>query len=1810
MGGKRQANILSSLITNFQTVEDVIETASNSQGSAMEENAKWLDSIEGKTTTLKNSMQDLWYDTLNSDTIKFFLDLANAIVKVADSFGLLPTAVGAFAAYKFAATGLREAFDKDSVSVRTLKTELHNYLQSQQQVTQATEAQTAATTSATAANVQETQSSVENSAASQAEAEAANTSAGAKANEGAAMAATAGAEAGETATSVENAAANETQTLSSEGVGQAKAGEEAQLIKTAAAERVETATSVENAAANKTQGLFAKIASGAATAGVAVKALGLAFGKAALLMIGIKVAVELLKGAKQLIDDAYQSTEELIEEWDAAKKKVEDTESELENVQSRIEELKSQGVLTFVDRQELEQLRQTNDELERRLRLEQEAEEKAGNSAKARIKSDYEKNFIKSAILTDKDLNQYNKVQQTTDAINAMINNLSGNTLQTLTEEQKNIIKGLVSSDVYDELASKIWSELSESTQNILTNIYNQYQKELQDLSFVTGQNPYVSGETYIDQAIQKIKEYKEELYDVNGQLKDGLDDEYVVQVNANIDELESGLLSTATELYDYIDNYGGDMSDSFVKRLQEQIDKIDMTVNPVEFYNNKFDEIFGKYSDQKRELYELAKQGKLTANVLNSTKYTPLMNEMNKLGVTVKDVAEYINSLGETEISNVLNPTFNISEYAEDIDSIQEKISDYQSALSSLEEGSFTQSDFIDLIQKYPDLAKGVDVASKSFNGLTGNLKRAIKAAPDELIDTLKALREQIVKTGGSTVALDQLIYSIENMPVETVEELSREYGVLTDNINSAKKAQDELKESMSENPNEGFETRGEAIEYMKDKMSRGEIGSESELWSVAEKYGFTYDSAKSINENADALANFIAVREKWYKKDDDGNYTFEGTESFIETVEDIVDRMPDLQKYLTWSYDENTGSFNFDFDYANWDKIIETLSKTDELVGLTSEEFADLIMQIGQFYNINWEDADDVGAYISTVAKSSEDAAQKINSMTSAVESYVEKELGIDIDFSSLDEATINALECDESIKNLLKNYLALKDEVSKNPLNININGDLENDVIVPLKNAGLAVEETIDELGNKQFTFDIVDLETLMRDNGYTTESIMGVINRIFGSGSEQSQLVQAREDIQSIANVSQTTCDTLEKLGIAYSLVGNSQGAILRVDSNIEEVLKSYQFTDEEITALKVKWEAQGIHINTEADTSGVEDSQDSLDGLPEEFTTTINADTRQFMRDMQNAIDKANELAQSRTATITLNTVTSSSGNTNSGVNKQPPGRNIKTTSVNGTAHAQGSWGAPETETSLVGELGPELLVRDGRWTTIGENGAEFTQIKKGDIIFNHKQTEDLLKNGYITSRGKAYASGTAYTDGGGTYAKYTFSGSGGYTKYNVNDQVVDSFGSAASNLSDASDSLSNAADSLSDATDEFEEVFDWVEIRLQEIDETLDLLNAKLENAVGYSAQNSIIDQILGVSNTKMSNLQAGLQEYANYAAKLLAEIPAQYQAAAQDGSIAITKFAGEADEATVEAINNYREWADKVADLTQRIEELKTEIADLAKQKFDNVSEQYDNIITLIENANEKLEAQVDLVEDRGYVAAKQYYESMIVNTKKQSAELEKEKKALQEVLDQQVKLGNIKVGSDAWYEMVDTLYEVDAAIVECTSSLEEYQNAINDIYWDNFDQLINRIDYLNNETQRLIDLMDSSDMVFKPDNENGWTADQVEWTKEGIASLGLYAQQMEIAEYQSKQYAKAIDDLNKDYQAGKYSENEYLEKLDELTSAQYDSIEAYYDAQEAIKDLNEARIDAIKEGIEKEIDAYEELINKKKEELDAEKD
>lgn len=104
MGGKRQANVLSALIQNFDTVEDVIETSANSAGSALKENERYLDSIAGKIDQFNNAVQSLWQNVLGSDVIKTVIDWATKIIKSLDTTQgkilAIVKAVALLAAYK------------------------------------------------------------------------------------------------------------------------------------------------------------------------------------------------------------------------------------------------------------------------------------------------------------------------------------------------------------------------------------------------------------------------------------------------------------------------------------------------------------------------------------------------------------------------------------------------------------------------------------------------------------------------------------------------------------------------------------------------------------------------------------------------------------------------------------------------------------------------------------------------------------------------------------------------------------------------------------------------------------------------------------------------------------------------------------------------------------------------------------------------------------------------------------------------------------------------------------------------------------------------------------------------------------------------------------------------------------------------------------------------------------------------------------------------------------------------------------------------------------------------------------------------------------------------------------------------------------------------------------------------------------------------------------------------------------------------------------------------------------------------------
>lgn len=77
LAGKNQFNVLTSVMTNFESAINATATAMDSAGSATKENAAYMDSLEAKVGNLKNTFQELSTSVIDSDLVKGILDLAN-----------------------------------------------------------------------------------------------------------------------------------------------------------------------------------------------------------------------------------------------------------------------------------------------------------------------------------------------------------------------------------------------------------------------------------------------------------------------------------------------------------------------------------------------------------------------------------------------------------------------------------------------------------------------------------------------------------------------------------------------------------------------------------------------------------------------------------------------------------------------------------------------------------------------------------------------------------------------------------------------------------------------------------------------------------------------------------------------------------------------------------------------------------------------------------------------------------------------------------------------------------------------------------------------------------------------------------------------------------------------------------------------------------------------------------------------------------------------------------------------------------------------------------------------------------------------------------------------------------------------------------------------------------------------------------------------------------------------------------------------------------------------------------------------------
>lgn len=106
IAGKNRANIFFALMENAKDLDGALEASKDSVNSAIQENERYMDSIDGKISQLKSAWQSFANTSIDGELVKGVLDLTTGLLKLTDACGgLVPVlaSIGAgFAVFKFA----------------------------------------------------------------------------------------------------------------------------------------------------------------------------------------------------------------------------------------------------------------------------------------------------------------------------------------------------------------------------------------------------------------------------------------------------------------------------------------------------------------------------------------------------------------------------------------------------------------------------------------------------------------------------------------------------------------------------------------------------------------------------------------------------------------------------------------------------------------------------------------------------------------------------------------------------------------------------------------------------------------------------------------------------------------------------------------------------------------------------------------------------------------------------------------------------------------------------------------------------------------------------------------------------------------------------------------------------------------------------------------------------------------------------------------------------------------------------------------------------------------------------------------------------------------------------------------------------------------------------------------------------------------------------------------------------------------------------------------------------------------------------
>ena len=389
-------------------------------------------------------------------------------------------------------------------------------------------------------------------------------------------------------------------------------------------------------------------------------------------------------------------------------------------------------------------------------------------------------------------------------------------------------------------------------------------------------------------------------------------------------------------------------------------------------------------------------------------------------------------------------------------------------------------------------------------------------------------------------------------------------------------------------------------------------------------------------------------------------------------------------------------------------------------------------------------------------------------------------------------------------------------------------------------------------------------------------------------------------------------------------------------------------------------------------------------------------------------------------------------------------------------------------------------------------------------------------------------------------------------------------------------------SSSSSSTSSSKEAEKTAEEIDWIEKLLERIQSRIDSLDKTASSTYrAWSTRNkALLDELKEVNG----EIKAQQKAYDVYMAKANSVgLSEHYKQLVQNGDYSIEDIT---DDTLKDQISSYEEWYNKAMDCSDAITDLKDRISELGMTQFENLVTQYEDKLGSYAHEVEMLQTYIDQTEAKGYALGGNYYKQLISVQELNIAKLKEQYESLKDSLQSSVDTGKVKVYSESWYDMVDSIRNVQKSIEDANTSLIEYQNNLRDLEWESFDRLADKISKISEESDFLISLM-SDEKMF---TEEGIT-------DEGQATLGLHAINYNTYLTQADEYAREIQKINGELADDPHNDT-LVDRRQELLDLQQQSILASEEEKQAIRNLVQDGYDVFLESLQKIIDKRKDML------------